>query len=67
VIRRIYERREKEKNPWEKEYIQAVDELLFSLSPLFDQEPLYQNERILERIIEPERIVTCKTSWNDAK
>ena len=30
------------KYPWEKEFIQAVDELLFSLTPIFSQEPLYQ-------------------------
>ena len=55
----------KRKYPWEREYIQAVDELLSSLSLLFDQEPLYQNERILERIVEPERIVIFRVPWRD--
>ncbi len=55
----------KRKYPWEREYIQAVDELLFSLSPLFDQEPFYQDERILERIVEPERIVIFRVPWRD--
>ena len=55
----------KRKYPWEREYIQAVDELLSSLSLLFDQEPLYQHERILERIVEPERIVIFRVPWRD--
>jgi len=53
------------KYPWEREYIQAVDELLSSLSLLFDQEPLYQHERILERIVEPERVVIFRVPWRD--
>jgi glutamate dehydrogenase (NADP+) len=55
----------KRKYPWEREYIQAVDELLSSLSLLFDQEPLYQHERILERIVEPERIIIFRVPWRD--
>ena len=47
----------RDKYPWETEFIQAVDELLFSLAPVFSQEPLYQYERILERMVEPERVV----------
>ena len=53
------------KNPWETEFIQAVDELLFSLRPLFIQEPLYQYERILERMVEPERVVSFRVPWRD--
>lgn len=53
------------KYPWEKEYIQAVNELLFSLNPLFEQEPIYQDERILERIVEPERIIVFRVPWRD--
>ena len=56
----------RDKYPWEKEFIQAVDELLFSLKPLFSQEPLYQYERILERMIEPERVVSFRVPWRDA-
>lgn len=53
------------KYPWEKEFIQAVDELLFSLTPLFSQEPLYQHERILERMVEPERVIIFRVPWRD--
>jgi len=55
----------KSKYPWEREYLQAVDELLSSLSLLFNQEPLYQHERILERIVEPERIIIFRVPWRD--
>jgi len=56
----------RKKYPWETEFIQAVDELLFSLRPLFSQEPLYQYERILERMVEPERVVSFRVPWRDA-
>ena len=55
----------REKYPWETEFIQAVDELLFSLTPLFSQDPVYQHERILERIVEPERVVIFRVPWRD--
>jgi glutamate dehydrogenase (NADP+) len=56
----------REKYPWETEFIQAVDELLFSLAPVFSQEPMYQYERILERMIEPERVVIFRVPWRDS-
>ncbi len=56
----------REKYPWETEFIQAVDELLFSLTPLFAQEPTYQHERVLERIVEPERVVIFRVPWRDS-
>lgn len=55
----------KRKYPWEKEFIQAVDELLSSLGLLFEQEPLYQNEHILERMVEPERVIIFRVPWRD--
>jgi len=55
------------KYPWETEFIQAVDELLYSLTPLFSQEPLYQYERILERMVEPERVVSFRVPWRDSR
>ncbi len=55
----------KKKYPWEKEYIQAVEEMLTSLGLLFELEPLYQDERILERIVEPERVLSFRVPWRD--
>jgi glutamate dehydrogenase (NADP+) len=51
--------------PWETEFLQAVDEVLASISPLVDQEPRYKSQRILERIVEPERSVLFRVPWMD--
>jgi glutamate dehydrogenase (NADP+) len=53
------------KYPWEKEYIQAVSEVILSLGTLFEQEPIYQREKVLERIVEPERVVSFRVPWRD--
>ncbi len=53
------------KFPWEKEYLQAVSEVLTSLGPLMDQEPIYEAENILERITEPERVFSFRVPWRD--
>jgi len=51
--------------PWETEFLQAVVEVLESISPLVDQEPKYKSQRILERITEPERSVLFRVPWMD--
>ena len=51
--------------PWEKEFLQAADEVLESLSLLMDREPRYEQARILERLVEPERVVSFKVEWVD--
>jgi glutamate dehydrogenase (NADP+) len=53
--------------PWETEFLQAVDEVLESISPLIDAEPKYKSQRILERITEPERSVIFRVPWMDDK
>ena len=57
----------KKKYSWETEFIQAVDELLFSLNPVFAQEPIYQQEGILERMVEPERVAIFRVPWRDSR
>ncbi|HAF07198.1 MAG: NADP-specific glutamate dehydrogenase [bacterium] len=52
---------------WEKEFIQAVTEVLESLSLVIDKEPKYKKYRILERIVEPERIIFFRVPWTDDK
>ncbi|MEJ5306691.1 MAG: NADP-specific glutamate dehydrogenase [candidate division WOR-3 bacterium] len=52
---------------WEKEFIQAVTEVLESLSLVMDKEPKYKKYRILERIVEPERIIFFRVPWTDDK
>ncbi len=55
----------KAKYPWEKEFIQSVTEVLESLGPLLDREPKYEANKILERIVVPERIIQFQVSWVD--
>ena len=57
----------KAKNPWEKEFIQAAEEVLESIAPLIEKDPKYKAQRILERIIEPERSVLFKVPWINDK
>jgi glutamate dehydrogenase (NADP+) len=55
----------KERNPGEPEFHQAVVEVLESLAPVFDRRPEYRSARILERMIEPERVVMFRVPWQD--
>ena len=57
----------KAKNPWEKEFIQAAEEVLESIAPLIEKDPKYKAQRILERIIEPERSIIFRVPWIDDK
>ena len=47
----------KAKNPNEPEFIQAVDEVLTTLDPVLKANPQYEKNAILERMVEPERVV----------
>lgn len=53
------------KNPNEPEFIQAVTEVMNSLKLVVDNEPKYQDASLLERIVEPERIVMFRVPWVD--
>lgn len=53
--------------PWEKEFLQAVTEIFESLSLVMDREPKYRNEKVLERIVEPERVLMFRVPWRDDK
>ncbi|GAK59254.1 glutamate dehydrogenase (NADP(+)) [Candidatus Vecturithrix granuli] len=55
----------RETYPWEKEFLQAATEVLESLSLVMDREPKYENARILERIVEPERTILFRVEWVD--
>lgn len=55
----------REKNSNEKEFLQAVEEVFTSLIPIFNKYPKYISENILERIVEPERIITFRVPWVD--
>ncbi|MBT8366957.1 MAG: NADP-specific glutamate dehydrogenase [Deltaproteobacteria bacterium] len=55
----------KQRDPHEREFYQAVMEVLESVKPVLDQNPQYRQAAILERIVEPERIVTFRIPWLD--
>ncbi len=53
------------KNPNEPEFIQAVTEVMNSLKLVVDNEPKYQDASLLERIVEPERVIMFRVPWVD--
>jgi len=65
-VEEVYAKLEKE-NPNEKEFLQAAKEILFSLQPVFDKHPEYQKASLLERFVEPERIIMFRVPWVDDK
>ncbi|MBI4810020.1 MAG: NADP-specific glutamate dehydrogenase [Ignavibacteriales bacterium] len=57
----------KAKNPAEPEFHQAVQEVAESLALVFERHPEYRTAKILERIIEPERVILFRVPWVDSK
>ncbi|MCP4719219.1 MAG: glutamate dehydrogenase, partial [Desulfobacteraceae bacterium] len=53
------------KDPFEKEFHQAVSEVLRSVKPVLDKNPEYRHAGIMERIIEPERVIQFRIPWVD--
>ena len=53
------------KNPNEKEYLQAVEEVLNSLDPVIEKHPEYEEHAILERLCEPERLFEFRVIYTD--
>ncbi len=52
-----------QKSPGEKEFHQAVEEVAESLMPFVKKHPKYQKHKILERIVEPERVIMFRVPW----
>ena len=55
----------KERYSYEPVFLQAVAEVLQSLSPILEKDGKYEQYRILERITEPERIIAFRVDWVD--
>ena len=53
------------KNPAEPEFHQAVQEVVESLSLVLDRHPEYRSHKIIERIVEPERVIMFRVPWLD--
>ena len=54
-------------NPGEPEFLQAVSEVVESVGPVLDKHPEYRKAKILERMVEPERIIMFRVPWVDDK
>ena len=54
-----------QKHPGELEYLQAVKEVLISIQDVYNQHPEFEKAKIIERIVEPERIITFRVPWVD--
>jgi len=54
-----------QRNPGQGEYLQAVTEVILSLWPFIQRHPKYQGYSLLERLVEPERVVMFRVSWMD--
>lgn len=55
------------KHPGEKEYLQAVKEVLICVEDVYNQHPEFEKAKIIERMVEPDRIVTFRVTWVDDK
>ena len=55
----------KDRDPGEREFHQAVSEVMESVKPVIDQSPEYKSAKILERIVEPERVILFRVPWVD--
>lgn len=55
------------KHPGEKEYLQAVKEVLLSIEDVYNEHPEFEKAKIIERLVEPDRIFTFRIPWVDDK
>ena len=53
------------KHPGEAEYLQAVKEVLLSIEGVYNQHPEFERARLIERLVEPDRIITFRVPWVD--
>ena len=55
------------KHPGEQEFLQAVREVLTSIEDVYNQHPEFEKAKLIERMVEPERIITFRVPWVDDK
>ena len=63
-LKRVYEGLEK-RNANEPEFLQAVREVLESIQPVVEKHPEYEKAALIERLVEPERIISFRVPWVD--
>ena len=54
-----------ERNPVQPEFIQAVKEVMESLWPFITENPRYAEHGVLDRLVEPERVIIFRVAWVD--
>ena len=65
-VQKVYEGL-KARNAHETEFLQAAYEILSSISPVFDKHPEYEKAGLLDRFVEPERVILFRVPWIDDK
>ena len=55
------------KHPGEKEFLQAVKEVLLSIEDVYNKHPEFENSKIIERLVEPDRVFIFRVPWVDDK
>jgi glutamate dehydrogenase (NADP+) len=55
------------KHPGEKEYLQAVKEVLVSIEEVYNRHPEFEKAKIIERLVEPDRVIAFRIPWTDDK
>ena len=55
----------KSRDPQEREFHQAVSEVMESVKPVLDRNPIYRKAKIPERLVEPERVILFRVPWVD--
>jgi len=53
------------KHPGEQEYLQAVHEVLLSIEEVYNRHPEFEKAKIIERLVEPDRVITFRVPWVD--
>ena len=53
------------KHPGESEYLQAVREVLLSIEDIYNEHPEFERVKLIERLVEPDRIITFRVPWMD--
>jgi len=57
----------KQRNPNEPEFIQAAEEVITSIGPVLDRNPSFVKLKLLDRMLEPERLISFRVTWVDDK
>jgi glutamate dehydrogenase (NADP+) len=56
-----------QRNPYQPEFMQAVEEVVVSILPVLDRHPEFRRLKILDRLVEPERLISFRVTWIDDK